>query len=67
MAMTPSVAGGSWFEAKMAIGTSGVVGGDGDSGHRRLTASMDKGGRSCLTVASVAIYTAFSGGSGGGV
>ncbi len=55
--------GGGWFEANMAIDTSGVAGGDGDSGRHHLTAAMDKGGRSCLTVASVAIY----GGSGGGV
>jgi len=43
--------GGGRFEAKMAIVTSGVAGGD--SGRHRLTAAMDEGGRSCLTVASV--------------
>ena len=43
--------GGGWFEAKMVIDTSGMVGGD--SGSHRLMAVMDKGGRSCLTGASV--------------
>ena len=43
--------GGGWFEAKMVVVTSGIVGGD--SGRHHLTAAMDEGGRSCLTVASV--------------
>ena len=43
--------GGGRFEAKMVIVTSGVAGGD--SRRHRLTAAMDEGGRSCLTVASV--------------
>ena len=49
--MAIDTSGGGWFEAKMAIDTSGVAGGD--SGRQRLTAAMDKGGRSCLTLASV--------------
>ena len=49
--MVIETSGGGWFEAKMAIDTSGMAGGD--SGRQRLMAAMDEGGRSCLTVASV--------------
>jgi hypothetical protein len=49
--MAIDTSGGGWFEAKMAIDTSGMAGGD--SGRQCLTAAMDKGGHSCLTLASV--------------
>jgi hypothetical protein len=38
-------------KAKMVIDTNSAVGGD--RGRQRLTAAMDEGGCSCLTVASV--------------
>ena len=38
-------------KAKMVIDTNSAV--DGDRGRQRLTAAMDAGGCSCLTVASV--------------
>ncbi len=44
---------GGWFEAKMAIDTSSVAGGD--SGHQRLMVAMDEGGLLCLTVASASV------------
>ena len=49
--MAIDTSGGGWFEAKLEIDTSGLAGGD--SGRQCLTAVMDEGGRSCLTLASV--------------
>ena len=69
--MAIDTSGGGWFEAKLEIDTSSLAGGD--SGRQCLTAVMDEGGHSCLTLASVenrygvqwwrvAVVVAFNGG-----